>query len=141
LSSISEPSGVQGTSPDKDVDGLTPTSTGRLALDQDAIDQRIGVERIDQRDQFALGGVGGQAVFEAGHAAGDGLLGLGGDIDLARRVLADQHHGKACLAACSRLERGGGHGDAGAQGFGKQLAVDDFCLAHRFRPGWRDRQG
>ena len=50
---------------------------------------------------------------------------LGRDIDLARRVLADDHHGEAGLDAGAGLERGraGLHGRD--HGGGGQLAIDD----------------
>ena len=99
-------------------------------LDQDAIDQRIGVELVDQRDQIGLRRIRRQLVFKAGHAAFDGLLGLAGDIDLAGRILAHQHHGQPGLAPGLAFETGGLRGDAAAQGSGKGLAIDYSSLGH-----------
>ena len=49
-----------------------------------------------------------QAAIIDGKAFAETLRGkvavLAADIDLARRILADQHHGEACLAACGLLK-------------------------------------
>ena len=80
--------------------------------------------------QLFLGGFGGQQELEALHAAGEGLLALAADIDLARRVFADQHHRKARLAPGGFLETGGDLRHFAAQGLGKSLAVDDRGSCH-----------
>ena len=99
-------------------------------LNEDAVDHRVGIQPVDQRQQAILIVVFRQAVFEAGHAALDGRLALGGDIDLARRILAHQHDGEPGLAARALLESGGIFRDAGAQRGGKGFPVDDCGLAH-----------
>src|SRR5690242_11811003 len=66
-------------------------------------------------------------MIERPHARFDGLLRLRADIDGARGVLADQHHGEAGLhivLACEPLRF---CGDTRAQLRGDRLAVDDAC--------------
>ena len=72
---------------------------GQRQLDEDAVDRRIGIEPVDQLEQFRLAGVGGQPVLEAQHPGLERRLALVADIDGAGRILADQHHGKARSAA------------------------------------------
>jgi hypothetical protein len=106
-------------------------------LDQDAVNGRIGVEAKHQFEQYGLLGVGRQAVFEGAHAGGGGLAGLVAHIDLACRIIADQNHGEAGVAAAldqgCDLDRQVGE-QAGCDG----AAVNAFCLDHAFsrlRPG------
>ena len=103
---------------------------GKRQLDEDAVDRGIGVEPVDQRVQRLLGGIGGKQVLEALHAAGHGLLALVADIDLAGRILADQHHREPRLAPGGRLEACRHLRHPGAQAFGEGLAVDDRRGAH-----------
>ena len=63
-------------------------------LNQDSVHGRIRVERRNEVDQGALVGVFRQAVLEGIHACLGRLPGFVSDIDLACRVLADQHHGE-----------------------------------------------
>ena len=99
---------------------------------------RIGVELFHQGQQIGLARLPGKLVLEGGHADLDGLLGLVADVDLARRVLADQHHGQAGHEAVAGLERRHLGRDAPAQALGEGLAVDDpavhcrsvHCLRH-----------
>ena len=60
------------------------------------------------------------------HADLDRLLRLVGDIDLARRILADQHDRKAGRQAMLGLKLRHGFGDAAAQTFGIGFSVDDL---------------
>jgi hypothetical protein len=64
-------------------------------LDENAVDRRIVVERGDQRHQLRLRRVGRQGMLDRMEAELLGLPRLRPDIDLARRVLADQHHREA----------------------------------------------
>ena len=61
-------------------------------LHKDAIDTIVGVEPLDQRDQFGLSGIGGQQMFKTRHSGFDRGLLLGADIDLARGIAADQNY-------------------------------------------------
>ena len=54
----------------------------------------IRVEPRNEREQLRLAGFGWQAMLERAHAGFHGLLGLGADINLARRVFANQHNRK-----------------------------------------------
>ena len=103
-------------------------------LDKDAIHRGIGIELFNQRNQIGLGRFGRQLVFKAGHTGFNRLLALVADIDLAGRIIADQHHGQTGLAARLGFERCRSDADAFAQGSGKGLAIDDPGLAH---PTWR----
>ncbi len=75
--------------------GIGIDLVGQGELDQDAVDAVVGVELFDQRQQLGLRGGVGQAVVEGLHAGLDDRLALVAHIDLARRVLADQHDGEA----------------------------------------------
>ena len=99
---------------------------GQRQLDEDAVDRVVGIEPLDQRDQLGLAGRVGKPVREALHAGCEGRLALEADIDLACRILADQHHREAGLAAGLGGEGGHGGGDAGAQALGEGFAVDDL---------------
>ncbi len=116
-SSFITPNGVQGMIPPVPVDrrptltGWNPSTSfeGRIARStspvsiclgsgtwhEDAVDFGIGVEPRDQRQQRVLRGSLGQPVLEAADADFLGLLELAADIDLARRIAADEHHREA----------------------------------------------
>ena len=68
---------------------------GQRHLAEDAVDLGIGVEPGDQRQQRVLRGLGRQAVLERADADLLAGLDLAADIDLARRIVADQDHGEA----------------------------------------------
>ena len=95
-------------------------------LDENPVNRRIGVQLLDQRQHFGFGCVSRQLVLEAGHPGLDRLLALAPDIDLARRILADQHHGETRLASGAPHEFRGMRGHAVAQVCGKGLAVNQF---------------
>jgi hypothetical protein len=79
---------------------------GQRQLDEDAVDGRIGVEADDKRLDLGLGRVGGQAVVEGDHAGLARRLHLGGHIDVAGRIVADQHGSEARRAAVSGVQPG-----------------------------------
>jgi hypothetical protein len=118
---------------------MASSTVGQGQLDQDAMHRRIVVELANQVQQLVLAGVHGQLVLEGSHARLAGLLRLVANIDLARRVLAHQHHGKAWNEAVLGLELLSRLADARAQARGEGLAVDDFRdfrdsrLTHTFR--------
>ena len=96
-------------------------------LHQDAVHGRIGVEPADQREQLGLGRGRRQPMIERPHAAADGHLHLAADIDLARRIVADQHDrepGRDAAVADQPVHR---VGDLAAQVRRDRLAVDDVC--------------
>ena len=99
-------------------------------LDEDPVNRRVLIEPLDQREQRRLAGIGRQAVFEAGDARRLAGLALGADIDLARRILADQHHSEARTPAGMMRKRRRARSDPRAQALGKSLAVDERCLRH-----------
>ena len=88
---------------------------------------RIGVEAADELEQFGFAGVLGQGVIERAHAAGGGHFLLAADIDLAGRIVADQHHREPGHDAAITRQTMHGIGDLAAQ-FGRDhLAVNDLC--------------
>ena len=97
---------------------------GEGKLDEYAIDGRIGIEPFDQRQQLVSWGIRGQAMLEARHACGHGRLVLGADIDLARRVFADQHDREPGLAPGARFERCGMACNTLAQLAGERFSVN-----------------
>ncbi len=107
----------------RDHPGLVHVARKRK-LDEDAVHRAVGIEARDQRDQLGLGCAGGQSVLEARHSGRERGLALGADIDLARRILTDQHYRQSGLSARRGRESARRLGDPGAQGFGERLAVD-----------------
>ena len=65
---------------------------GQRQLHQNPVDLGIGVQLLDQRQQFRFGRLHVQLVLDRFHANLDGHLALGADIDLAGRVLSHQHN-------------------------------------------------
>ena len=63
-------------------------------------------------------------MIEVADAGRIGLLGLAADVDLARRIVADEHDGEARHDRLAR-QRCRSLGDAAAQVFGDGVAVDD----------------
>ena len=148
MSSIRQPSGVQGTSPSSptasrpalttwkpstslagsiaSITAFSSICVGQRQLDEDAVDRVVGVEPLDEREQLGLAGRRRASwCSKLAMPASTRRLALVADIDLARRILADQHHGEAGLAAGRGDEGGHGGGDARAQALGEGLAVDD----------------
>ena len=72
---------------------------GQRQLHQYAVDRIIGVKPLNQRDQIALRNIIRQAVFEAFHPGFHGRLLFRSDINLACRIIADEHDRKTGLAA------------------------------------------
>ena len=68
-------------------------------LDQDAVDLGIGVELVDQGQQFGLGGAGRQVVIEGFDAHFLGRTALVAHVHGRGRVATHQHHGQARTAA------------------------------------------
>ena len=142
-----QPSGVQGDSAAKPpasrpaLFGCSPSTSlaGSMALmmvsvcerfrqrqlHQNAVHGGIAVELCDQRQQIGLRDIGGQLVLERGHAGGLGLLVLAADIDLARGIVADQHHRKARRQLMLALDPRDLFGDAGAKLCGNDFSIDD----------------
>jgi hypothetical protein len=93
-------------------------------LDEDAVHARIGVELRHQRQQRLLRGSGGQAMLEARHPRLARRPAFRTHIDHARRILADEYHGKARRTPGGGFEGGHEAGDLRAQVRRERLAVD-----------------
>ncbi len=89
-------------------------------LNEDAVDVGIGGELRNLADQFFLRRFLRQADFNAAHAGFDGLLGFAGDVDVAGRIVADEHNGERRLRG--KLLHRFGHTGADVRGDG--LAVN-----------------
>src|SRR5438094_3705957 len=63
-------------------------------LDEDAVDPLIDVQFRDQLEDIVVTGRGGQAKFERGDPRRSAGASLVADIDLARRILADEDRGE-----------------------------------------------
>nr|CUV15163.1 protein of unknown function [Ralstonia solanacearum] len=98
---------------------------GQRQLDQDAVDARVAVQRVDAAEQVGLGQVGRVAVEDGQEAVVFARLDLVAHVDLAGRVVADQDDGEAGLVAASG-ESGGALGGFGAELLGKRVAVDEL---------------
>ena len=99
-------------------------------LAQYAIDRRIGVQRLHQRDEISLTGVRGQAMFETRHADFHRLPPLVRDIDAAGGIIPHQHDGKARRTASLACKGRDAGGNAATQGLRKGFAVNQPCIAH-----------
>src|SRR5690606_11183163 len=66
-------------------------------LNEDAVDIGVGGELRNLADQFFLRRFLRQADFDAAHAGFDGLFGFAGDIDVAGRIVSDEHDGERGL--------------------------------------------
>ena len=95
---------------------------------------RIGVERLDQREQLGLGRVGRQIVLDRMEAARLGRPALARDVSLARRILADEHDRETGRQPMSH-ERARLPGDAGEDVFGDRRAVEHEGGLSRHAPG------
>ena len=149
LASMTQPSGVHGTSAGKPLasrptlSGWKPSTSlaGSMAamtfcgsiclrqrqLHQDAVDRRVGIELGDQLEQFGFARALRQLAVERMHAGFGHRLGLVADIDLARRIFADQHHRDARHDAAVAAQAVHGVGHLAAQVGRNRLAVDDAC--------------
>src|SRR5690554_5454448 len=67
---------------------------GQRQLYQDAVDGRVIIEPIDQRQQLFLSGVGGQVVGKGDEAHLFTVLALVRDIDFGSGIVADQNDGQ-----------------------------------------------
>ncbi len=97
---------------------------GQRKLHEDAIDAGIGIERLNPAQQLRAAGFGRQLELVGIHPGFDGRPGFGADVDLARRVFADQDHRKARLAPRLPLETGSRFADPMTQPPGEGFAVD-----------------
>ena len=88
---------------------------------------RVGIERCDLGEQFALSGFCGQAVFETVKACFFRLNTLVAHIDFTRRIIADEDDRQSGLHAGLRTKRGTFLRDFGANFCGKGFAINDFC--------------
>ena len=98
---------------------------GQRQLHQDAVNRRVVVQRLDARQQFGFGHIGGIALQHGMQAVVFAGLDLVAHIHLAGRAVADQHHGQAgCDAA--RTQCGCAQSDFASQLPGKDVAVNEL---------------
>ncbi len=95
------------------------------------MDRGIAIELIDERQEIVFAGRGREIILHRMEAAGLRRLALRFDIDLARRIFADEDHSKPGPHAF-RDERRGLGGHFGQHHLGRLLAVDQQCLAARW---------
>ena len=116
------------------VDGVEHGGFGNMLrqrkLHQNAVDGRVVVQLLHEGEQRLLVGFRRQLVLEGFQSGFDGRPALVANIDLARRILADQHDGEAGRQAVFRLQDGDLPADGLAEPGGKGLAVDDVGLVH-----------
>ena len=106
-------------------DGFSMQRLRQRQLHENAVHGGIAIELCHQRQQIALSDIRRQHVLERRHAGGLGLLMLAADIDLTRRIAADQHHRKPGCQAMLALHARDLLGNAGAKLRCNDLAVDD----------------
>ena len=76
-------------------DALRIDMLGQRQLHQDAVDPVVGIEPGDQRQQLGFAGCRRQVLLKALDAGSGRRLALVADIDLARRIVADQNSAKS----------------------------------------------
>ena len=111
--------------------GLAVDVFGQRQLHQNAVHVRVGVQTVNQIQQFGFAGGGGQDMrkrFERCFFAGCLLV---ADIHSAGRVVAHQHYRQAGNAQSGRFALCHLFGDAGDTFFGNLLAIDDLSR-HKF---------
>ena len=91
------------------------------------MDGRIGVEVADNLEQLRLGGFGRQGMLDRMEAAFLGRARFRRDVDLARRILADDHHGQARPGRALGRQLGGQCLDLLNHVCGDTLSVDQVC--------------
>ncbi len=113
-------------------DGLVIDVVGEGQLDEDPVHQGIGVQILDQAQQFVLADIGRYVVAERGNA--DFFTGSLFHAHVGGRILAlaNQHRGQAGHAPGLGPHVGYFGGDFFTNGGGNGLAVDDFCGHDRF---------
>ena len=98
-------------------------------LDENAVDPRVGVQLVEERQEVGGGGRRRQDVAEAGKAGLGAGAGLRSDVDPRCRVVADQNDGEAGRAAGTGLDFPGAGGDLGADLGGYGFGFEE--LGHR----------
>src|SRR4028119_1330577 len=78
-----------------DEDFLGVNMAGEGELNEYAVHRPVAVEHLDQSKQVSLRGARREAVLDRNHPHRFGLLELAGHVELARRILSDEHHRKA----------------------------------------------
>ena len=86
----------------------------------------IFIQPVDQRQQVLLAGARIELVLVGIHSGLDGLLALAAHVDLARRVFADQHHGKPRGHRMLLFQKFDFARDLSAQIGGERLSVNDL---------------
>ena len=100
---------------------------GQGQLHEDAVDGRVGVQAVDQCQQFILGGAGGEVVRLREEADLFTVLALVRDIDLRGGVATDQDHCQAGNAQSLLAAFIDALGNLLAEAGGDRFAVDQFC--------------
>jgi hypothetical protein len=107
-------------------------------LHQDAIDRRIGVQQLHQRQQFRFSRARGQVVRARDDPGLFARAALVAHVDLGGGRVAHHHHGQARSPLARRRQGVGRAADFGLDFLGQSLAVDDF-RAHEPNPPWKLR--
>ncbi|MNZ91816.1 hypothetical protein D3C78_1108110 [compost metagenome] len=100
---------------------------GQWQLHQDAVDGRIGVESVDQAEQFFLRGAGVEVVGLGDEADFLAVLALVGDVNLGGWIAADQNDGQPGNAQTLLAALGYALGDLLAEAGGDGFTVDQLC--------------
>ena len=100
---------------------------GQGQLHQNAMHRVIGVEPVDQRQQFVFRRFCGHAVLNRADTDLAALRDLAADVDFAGGVVAHKHHGEAGRLAAVCHERANLRCRPFGQCGGHRLAIDDLC--------------
>src|SRR6266478_10100181 len=100
-------------------------------LDEDAVDPVVTIEPGDQLDDCRYAAIAWQAVLERGDPHFGAGTRLVANIELARRIVADQDRGQTGGDPVPFAQDRGRFGNPPAQTGGDRLAVDDGRLGHR----------
>ena len=103
-------------------------------LHQNAVNRVVAVEPLDQRQKLFLRGRVGQHMLEALHPGLERRLVLIADIDLARRIGADQHDRQTWRQIMLDFQLRYCFSDPRAQIRRKRFAVDNVFIRHGVQP-------
>ena len=107
---------------------------GQRQLDQNTMHFRILVQALDELDQRRFAGVFREPMFVGIHPGRERHLALAADIDLARRIIADQDDGQSRGQLMLFLQIRDGVANPCSKTGGIGLAVDQFrCIHHTLR--------
>ena len=111
---------------DRVQNALFVDSLGKRKLDQNPVNRRVGVHLGDEREKFFGRRFGGKAAHYALHSGFNASGFLVADVNLTRRIFADENDGQTGLHLRFGDEARDVLFDFGANNFGQAFAVENL---------------